>query len=171
MSISFLFMLTSRGRILLSKLILKIPKIGELIIKIFMWQFCKIMHIALDAKLNFVQSLNLAIETIKFSYLKSELESIRNNILEGYKVAESFFNSTVIPKEIITSICVGEEGNDLSSSFGHVSEDLYKEILFGIKSFGQIMSIGLTVFTGLIFIFILCSLFYPIYNYVEIAGA
>ncbi|MDR2158056.1 MAG: type II secretion system F family protein [Holosporaceae bacterium] len=161
---------TKKGRRLLSHLILKIPKIGALVSKISLWQFCEILRIALAAKLDFMEALNIAVETIKFDEIKSELENIRNSVAEGYKISESFARANIIPAEILTAVYVGEEGNDLASSFKHINENWYREILFDIKSLGQILSAGLTIFTGLIFVFILCSLFYPIYSYVEIAG-
>ncbi|MDR2781435.1 MAG: type II secretion system F family protein [Holosporaceae bacterium] len=164
------FLPTKKGKKILAQVMLKIPKISQLIIKISMWQFCKILSIALNAKLDFIPALNLAIETIKLDSLKSELQNIRDNIIDGYKIAESFALGNLIPRDILLAIYVGEDGNDLPSSFHHISKNQYKEILFEIKSLGQFMSIGLTFFTGLIFVFILCSLFYPIYNYVEMAG-
>jgi type IV pilus assembly protein PilC len=168
--ILLLFLLNRMGREFLRIAALKVPKIGKLIIKIALWQFCKILHIALEAKLDFLDALDLAIEAIKLRLLREEMENIRDSITDGYKISESFYGGKLISKEILTAICIGEEGNELTSSFNHISENQYDEILFDIKSLGQILSISLTVFTGLIFIFILCSLFYPIYSFVEIAG-
>jgi type II secretory pathway component PulF len=166
-----IFLPTRKGKKILEGVILKVPKINRLIIKISIWRFCKILSVALNAKVDFIPAFNLAMETIKLDFLKSELQNIRDNIIDGYKIAESFAEGGSIPKEVLLAIHVGEAGNDLSSSFHHISENQYKEILFEIKSLGQILSIGLTLFTGLIFVFILCSLFYPIYSYIEIAGA
>ncbi|MDR1236163.1 MAG: type II secretion system F family protein [Holosporaceae bacterium] len=166
----FIFLLTEKGKKFWESIILKIPKISKLIIKISVWRFCKILSIALDAKLDFIPALNLATETIKIAPLKKELQNIGANIINGYKIAESFALGDLIPRDILLAVYIGEEGNDLSGSFDHISENYYKEILFEIKSLGQILSIGLTFFTGLVFVFILCSLFYPIYNYVETAG-
>jgi type IV pilus assembly protein PilC len=161
---------TKKGRSFLSRAALKIPKIGALIVKISMWRFCKILSVALDAKLDFLRAFDLSVKTIKFDLLQSELKNIRDNISDGYKISESFSNGLLIPREIVTAIYIGEEGNDLAESLNRVGENQYREILFNIKSLGQILSVGLTLFTGLIFILILCGLFYPIYNYVEIAG-
>ncbi|MDR1560820.1 MAG: type II secretion system F family protein [Holosporaceae bacterium] len=161
---------TKDSRKFLSNMLFKIPKIGLLTIKISLWQFCKILHIALSAKLDFIQALNLAIETIKFESIKDELKNIQSHITDGYKISDSFSKSQIIPSGIIMALYIGEEGNDLAASFNHISETQYEEILFDIKSLGQFLSIGLTLFTGLVLIFILCSLFYPIYNYIEIVG-
>jgi type II secretory pathway component PulF len=165
------FLLSRMGREFLWTAALRVPKIGKLIIKIALWQFCKILHVALEAKLDFLEALDLAIDTIKLRLLRKEMENIRNSIADGYKISESFYRGKLISREILTAICIGEESNELASSFNYVSRNQYEEILFDIKSLGQILSISLTVFTGLIFIFILYSLFYPIYGFVEIVGA
>ncbi|MDR0678547.1 MAG: type II secretion system F family protein [Holosporaceae bacterium] len=161
---------TKKGNNFLLQMLLKIPKIGELIIKVSLWQFCKVLHIGLEAKLDFVPALDLAIETIGPDSVRNELKSIRNNIADGYKISDSFAEGVLIPAEILMAVYIGEEGNDLVGSFDHISENQYQEILFDIKSLGQILGIGLTIFKGLVFIFIMCSLFYTIYSYVEIAG-
>ncbi|MDR2106992.1 MAG: type II secretion system F family protein [Holosporaceae bacterium] len=160
-----------KGKDLLAKIILKIPKIKEFVIKISLWQFCKVLHIAMEAKLDFMSAFDLALETVKITPIRDELADIRDDITEGYKIFESFSSKEFIPVEILAAVRIGEEGNDLGGSFGHLSESQYDEIMFEIRSFGRILSAGLTIFTGFVFIFILCSLFYPIYSYVETVGA
>ncbi|MDR2067496.1 MAG: type II secretion system F family protein [Holosporaceae bacterium] len=169
--IALVLSLNENGRRILSNFLLKLPKIGTLILKISLWQFCKILHIALAAKLDFIEALDLAIESIRWKSIKTELQDVRERIIEGYKIAESFSRTKFMPQSLLMALYVGEEGNDLISSFEHASETQYKEIRFEIESLGQFLSIGLTLFTGFILIFILCSLFYPIYSYVEVAGA
>jgi type II secretory pathway component PulF len=163
-------MINKNGRSVLSNLLLKVPKFGALIIKISLWQFCKILHIALAAKLDFMEAFDLAIESIRLENMKTELQDVRRCIIEGHKISKSFSGTKFIPQSLIMALYVGEEGNDLVASFDHASETQYKEIQFEIKSLGQSLSVGLTLFTGFVLIFILCSLFYPIYSYVEIAG-
>ncbi|MDR1375452.1 MAG: type II secretion system F family protein [Holosporaceae bacterium] len=164
-------LLHKNSREILYNLLLKVPKIGTLIVKISLWQFCKILHIALDAKLDFMEALDLAIGSIRWKIMKTELQNVSERIAGGYKISESFSRAKFMPPSLIMALYVGEEGNDLIASFDHASEAQYKEIQFEIKALGQVLSIGLTLFTGFILIFILCGLFYPIYNYVEIAGA
>ncbi|MDR0677641.1 MAG: type II secretion system F family protein [Holosporaceae bacterium] len=153
-----------------SLFLLKIPVIKKLITQIVLWNFYKIMHIALSAKLDFIQALTLAIDAVKFDSIKKELENIRNDIIDGYGISESFSEKELIPAEVLMVIRIGEEGNDLKESFYYISDDQYKRILLDIEVLGRRLSIGLTIFTGLIFIFILCTLFYPIYSYIEIAS-
>lgn len=159
-----------KTKLILMEMILKTPKIGSLIVKINFWQFCKISQIALDAKLDFIQSLDLAIDTIKLENIKQELLIAKNCIIEGSSISESFSQIKFISTSVLTAIDVGEESSDLSASFNYMSKGQYDEILLDIKSLGQYLNTGIKLFAGMIFILILYGLFFPIYNYVEIAG-
>ena len=159
---------TKDGRKKLSNFILKIPKVGDLIIKVTLWHFCKVLHIALSAKLNFTQGLKLAIDSVKFKH--DEMKKILDYIIDGCPISEAFVQADIIPERLIMAISVGESGNNLTSCFEHISDGQYKDMLSDIKTFGKFLSAGLTLFTGAIFVFILCSLFYPIYSYVEVIG-
>jgi type IV pilus assembly protein PilC len=154
----------------LGSMMIRIPGIGPLIIKNNLWQFCKIMQIALDAKLNFMTAMDLSISTVKLECLKDELMISKNHIADGYGIAKSFSLMRLIPHDSITAINVGEDSNDLAATFRHISDGKYVEIITEIQSIGRKLSVGLTLFTGLVFVLILCGLFYPIYNHVEIAG-
>ncbi len=161
---------TKKGQNFVRNTILKIPKINELVSKICFWQFYKTLNIALQAKLDFIPSLNLAIDTIKILPIKSALENARDEIESGYTITESFSKIKFITSNIITIVYVGEKGNNLAKSFKHISENHCKEILSDIQALGQNFSAGLTIFTGIVLVVILCGLFYPIYSFVEITG-
>ncbi|GHU11972.1 hypothetical protein FACS189449_04600 [Alphaproteobacteria bacterium] len=165
------FMLTKDGRMKILNALLRIPKIGPIAVKISFWHFCEIMHIALDAKLNFMDAMDLAISSTKFEDIKRELLKAKDQITDGYPIGKSFSEIKFMSPETLSAIFIGEEGGNLSDSFAHMSQIQYNEILFDIKALGQQFSVGLTIFTGLVFIMIISGLLFPIYSYVEIAGA
>lgn len=164
-------MASERCRFYIMSCILKIPKIGDLIVKTNFWQVSKIMHIALDAKLDFVGAMDIAVSSVKIANIREELLKAREKITEGFSISEAFAGMKFASSALISAVDIGEENSDLSASFEHISDNQYEEIVLDIKSLGQTLSVGLTLFTGLIFLLIICGLFFPIYNYVEIAGA
>ncbi len=148
---------------------LKIPKVGDILLGVSIWQFCNILQIALSAKLDFVNSMSLAIEGVYLDEIKKDFMRIKTKILSGYKIFEAFSESRYISQMLTTAIYVGETGNSLPQTFSHISTELYHKIISQLKKLGQELSVILTLTTGCIFILILYSLFYPLYNYVEIA--
>jgi type IV pilus assembly protein PilC len=163
-------MISKSGRSTAMEMLLRIPKIGPLIIKSNLWQVFKIMQISLDSKLTFVTSLKLAMERVMVESIKSQLATALGNIVDGYSISDSFAKIKYVAGESITAINIGEKGNDLCAIFHHISDAQYDEIIAEITVLGKQLSIGLTMLTGLIFVLILCGLFHPIYSYVEIAG-
>ncbi|MBO4405573.1 MAG: type II secretion system F family protein [Alphaproteobacteria bacterium] len=152
----------------LQNYLLSIPKIGSILKKIVLWNFFKILQIALNSKLDFMKSLELGIDSVEIEDIKNDLEKIRSKILSGHKIFETFSSSKYISQSISTALYVGESGNNLPDSMRHISDELYKEIIRELELFGRSLSIGLTLFTGGIFIFILSSLFLPLYNYIGV---
>lgn len=167
---SIALMLNSEWRQLIWSAVLKIPLVGDLIIGLNFWQFSKIFHISLDAKLNFVDAFNLATETMKLSILRLELKRVLEKIKDGYSISESFANTKFVPRQVVSAMDIGEEGSDLAASFRQLSEKQYVEILMNINSLGQNLSDGIRILAGLILILIICAFLFPIYSYIEIAG-
>lgn len=150
--------------------ILFFPKLGRIIQQVSIWQFCKILQIALSSKLEFIKALDLGIDSVEFDCIKKDLEQVRMRTLCGYKIFQAMSLSKFFDKSVLIAIYIGEEGNNLEKSLEHVSDELYKDILFKLKSFGRSLSVGLTLMTGGIFVFILYSLFFPLYDYMEVVS-
>lgn len=165
-----LFISSKKCQVYIMACILKVPTIGDLLLKTNFWQVSKIMHIALDAKLDFIEAMNIAINSIKIQNIKDEFLKARQKITDGYPIAEAFSSIKFASSALISAVDIGEENSDLSASFEHISSNQYEEIILDIKDLGRNLSVGLTLFTGLIFLLIICGLFFPIYSYVEVAG-
>ncbi|MDR3180217.1 MAG: type II secretion system F family protein [Holosporaceae bacterium] len=164
-------LLSKRGRILILNILLKIPKIGPIALKISLWQFCQILHIALNAKLNFMEAMQLSITSMAFESVKTELIKTKNLIADGYSIGESFAKTKFMTHEMLSAIFMGEESGDLSASFSSMSHTQYEEILLDLKMLGRQLSVGLAIFTGFVLLLIVSGLLFPIYSYVEVAGA
>ncbi len=166
--LAIIFSISNRWKKTLYNSLLKIPKIGCILKTVAIWQFCKILQISLTAHLDFINAMKLSINSIHYETLKEDFINIKTKILCGYKIFEAFSESKYIPSNIITAIYVGEEGNNLPETLLHISDELYKDTISKLEMLGKSLSIELTLITGGIFIFILYSLFYPLYSYVEI---
>lgn len=168
---AILFIANENVRIFMMNRMLRVPKIGLLIVKICFWQICKILHIALEAKLDFINAMDIAIKSVKIRNIKDELLKAREKIIDGYSISMAFAEAKFVSMAAISAFDIGEESGNLSASFAHMSDSQYEEIILDIKSLGQFLTVGLTFFTGAILILIICGLFFPIYSYIEVAGA
>jgi type II secretory pathway component PulF len=118
-----------------------------------------------------MDAMNLSIAATLFETIKNELTRAKNLIADGYSIGESFAKTKFMSHEMLSAIFMGEESGDLSGSFSSMSQAQYEEILLDIRILGQQLSVGLAIFTGLVFVLIVSGLLFPIYSYVEMAGA
>lgn len=163
-------MLHKRGNDLVLQITFSIPILSSILKKIMLWQMFEILHISYIAKLDFLTAFDLVLQTIRVEKMKKQMTNVRENIVNGGKISTSFSKVPYLPTDIAVAIFIGEEGNNLEQTFSHISEKVYADLVNKIKMLGEVLSVGLTLFTGLIFVFILCSLFQPIYNYVGMVG-
>lgn len=159
-----------RGNDLILQAASRLPIVSAILTQITLWQVFEILHISYIAKLDFMAAFGLALQTIQIKKMKKQMIGVRENIVNGYKISASFSKIKNLKTDISAAIFIGEEGNNLEQTFEHISEKIYKELVNKIKLLGEFISIGLTLFAGAVFVFILCSLFQPIYNYAGMAG-
>lgn len=158
------------GQNIILQLVFKIPILSGIFTQVILWQLFEILHISCVAKLNFMSAFNLALPEVFIKEIKNQLINVKSKIMSGYKISTSFSTMPTITTDIVMAIFVGEEGNNLGKTFAHISEKIYSKLVNNIKLLGDVISIGLTLFTGMIFVFILCSMFAPIYDYIGSAG-
>lgn len=158
------------GRNIILQMLFRIPIFPKILTQITLWQLFEILHISYIAKLDFMSAFNLALSEIHMKKLQNQLISVKTKIMNGYKISTSFSTIPAISTDIAMAMFVGEEGNNLEHTFKHISEKVYSNLVNNIKLLGDIMSVSITLFTGIIFVFILCSMFSPIYDYIGTAG-
>lgn len=164
-------MINKKGQNIILQLAFRIPIISKILTQITLWQLFEILHISYVAKLDFMSAFNLALPAIHIKTMQNQLIDVKTKIMNGYKIATSFSTMPTISTDITMAIFVGEEGNSLEHTFAHICKKTYSNLVNNIKLLGDAMSISLTLFTGMIFVFILCSMFAPIYDYIGTAGA
>ena len=149
-------------------MLIHIPIIGRLYIALEIWMLFKTLHIGLEARLNFINTLTLAMDAIKCPMLKRDLQVIHDKLLAGYSISDSFSGMQYVPTSMIIALSVGEKGNNLKDSLKHISDSLYSDLCRQVKVLGRVLGHGMILCTGLIFLFIIYSLFQPLYDYIGV---
>ena len=149
-------------------MLIHIPIIGRLYIALEIWMLFKTLHIGLEARLNFINTLTLAMDAIKCPMLRRDLQVIHDKLLAGYSISDSFSGMQYVPTSMIIALSVGEKGNNLKDSLKHISDSLYNDLCRQVKVLGRVLGHGMILCTGLIFLFIIYSLFQPLYDYIGV---
>ncbi len=158
------FRKTDTFRKVSSRLILKVPVIGNLVQKIYLARFCNSMRLLINARLPLLRALSLIREMIDFYPLTSSLLQVEKDVLTGQSLHQSLQRFDVYPKKMIQLIKVGEETNQLDYFFEKIAEQYIEEAEFKTTTLSSMMEPLIIIFLGFIVGVILISMYLPLFQ-------
>lgn len=158
---------TPKGRYQLDFFKLKIPVVGELVLKMSVARFCRTFGTLINSGVPILRSLEIVGETLGNAVLASAIESTRMSIREGNKLSIPLINSGLFPGMVTQMIDVGEESGRLSEMMIKVGDFYDSEVEATVKGLTSMIEPMLIIFLGVVVGFIAISVMTPIFSIVN----
>jgi len=155
---------TEKFRQIFSKMVLRLPLIGNLVQKIYLARFCNSMRLLINAKLPLLRAIALIRQMISYYPIESSLQKVEDDILKGKSLHESLQQFKVYPSKMIQLVKVGEETNQLDYFFGKISEQYIEEVEYKTSTLSSMMEPLIIIFLGLVVGIILISMYLPLFQ-------
>ena len=155
---------TEKFRKIFSKIVLRIPLIGNLVQKIYLARFCNSMRLLISAKLPLLRAIALIRQMIGYYPIESTLQKVEADIMNGKTLHHSLQQFSVYPKKLIQLVKVGEETNQLDYFFGKISEQYVEEVEYKTSTLSSMMEPLIIIFLGLVVGLILISMYLPLFQ-------
>lgn len=154
----------------LTRLAIRMPLFGSMMIKNFVARFCRTLGTLLQAQVSLVDALQVAQQTAITSDLKDEIGSIIRSVKHGGAVADPVAGSKLFPPMVAQMIAVGEETSELDRMLLKVAEYYEKEIDSRIETLSSVIEPVIILFLGLLVATILISMYLPMFDLVNVVG-
>jgi type IV pilus assembly protein PilC len=151
-------------RKLLSRILLKIPYVSDILLKIYFIKLCQTMSLLLSSKIPLLNVIKLVQGMIGFYPIEISLNHIAENIIKGEPLHKTIAKHTIYPKRFISLIKVGEETNQLDKMFGRIAEQYNEEVEHRISIISSVLEPAMIIFLGLIVGFILIAMYLPLFQ-------
>ena len=115
-------------QLMISKYFLLIPLIGPIILYDQTARFCSSMRLMTKAGLNTIDSLQIAQNTFKNKYLKSQVEKVVNKVIAGTSISKAFAQVQIFPEVFQQLLSSGDLGSQVSKMFEKTKEFLDQEV-------------------------------------------
>ena len=115
-------------QLMISKYFLFIPLIGPIILYDQTARFCSSMRLMTKAGLNTIDSLQIAQNTFKNKYLKSQVEKVVNKVIAGTSISKAFAKVQIFPEVFQQLLSSGDLGSQVSEMFEKTKEFLDQEV-------------------------------------------
>ena len=155
---------TKEFRRIFSKIVIRIPVIGNLVQKIYLARFCNSMRLLINARLPLLRAINLTRQMIGYYPIENSLSFIEDDILKGKTLNQSLQTFKIYPTKMIMLIKVGEETNQLDYFFGKLSEQYIEEVEYKTSTISSLMEPLIIIFLGIIVGVILVAMYLPLFK-------
>ncbi|MFH0924194.1 MAG: type II secretion system F family protein [bacterium] len=150
-----------KGRYLYDSLKLKLPLIGNLIIKSSLSRFNEMLSILTSSGIPLFEVLKIIKNDMGNKILAGVVDKAIIRVGEGKSLADALNEGKIFPELTISMINVGEETGNLSKTMERVAHYYEHEVDVALNVFAKILEPVLLIFMTIIIGFIAVSVFLP----------
>lgn len=143
---------------------IKMPIFKHLIYNKLLALFTEQFRILIVAGITIDRSLKIIAEIIGNNVFKTAIDQTIENIISGNRISDSLKSHPVFPPMLVRMVDVGESSGSLDNQLGFLSEYYLKHLDAVADKIGKMIEPILITVIGLIFVFIIVSLLFPVYD-------
>lgn len=148
----------------LDKLKLKLWLVGPIAQKIKLARFCNNFALMYKAGITVLESMKVSKALLSNTVLEQAIDEAHDSISEGEMIATAIANTQVFPPLVVRMFKIGETSGELDVSLKNVKYYFDREVKESLATIEPVLQPVLIFFLALILIWILASVFGPIYD-------
>ena len=160
---------TEKGQYQWDYIKLKLPILGELVIKMVSSRFAQMLRTLDNAGLPILRSLDVISFTLGNSVFAKEIEVLRRSVTEGRGIGEPLLESKFFPKLVGHMVTIGEKSGALDDMLASIQEHYDLEVDTTVKNLTALVEPLLTVGLGLVVLFLALGIFLPMWDLISAA--
>jgi type IV pilus assembly protein PilC len=161
---------TVQGRMVIDKLLLKLPVIGDLIRKASVAKFTRTLGTLLSSGVPLLDGMTICAKTSGNKVIEETLINARVSISGGKTIADPLAASGVFPKMVTHMIAVGESTGALDAMLGKIADFYEDEVDQAVTSLTALLEPAMMVFLGVVIGFIVIAMYLPIFKMASAIG-
>ncbi|MBN1805539.1 MAG: type II secretion system F family protein [Sedimentisphaerales bacterium] len=161
---------TVKGHYFFSKLILRLPLLGQVFSQAFIATFCKTMSTLLSAGVSVLEVFDVLCGMTNNDIIKSAIVRTRDNIVEGSNISLSMSTTGFFPNMVVKMIQVGEESGSLPRVLEKTSEHYERKVDTTVTTLTSLLEPIMIVSVGAVVSVVVIALYLPVFSMSNITG-
>ncbi len=162
------FIATEKGRMLHDRAMLKIPIIGDLIIKGNIARFTAMFRILFKAGISIVKVLDVLAETIKNVAIAAEIRKLEDLFRRGRDVQSVKGDLEFMPDLALHMMAIGMESGSMEQMMDQVATHYSKDTMYHSRQLTSILEPILTLVLGVFVLIIALAIFLPMWSLIKV---
>ena len=164
------FSITEKGRDFVDGFRIGLPVFGKIWLKYQVALFSRTLSTLLTGGLPLVPSLETAARSISSRRVSKAVMSSIETVREGKSLADSLSETKVFPDLATEMISVGEQTGALPQMLNSVAEFFEEDVATALTAALALIEPAILIVMGVVVVFILISLYLPIFSLGQAAG-
>jgi len=159
---------TDKGRYLWDHSKLKIPLVGNIILRSTLVRFSRGFNMSYTAGVPLSQALGFTSRAVSNSYVGEKIELIRNGIERGDTLTRSATQTEIFTPLVLQMLAVGEESGSLDTMLEDVADFYEREVDYDLKNLSAAIEPIMIVIIGGMVLVLALGVFLPMWNLASI---
>lgn len=155
---------TVNGRVVIDRLLLKVPIVGDLIRKASVAKFTRTLGTLITSGVPLLEGLSICAKTSGNKVIEEALMNARVSISGGKTISEPLAKCNVFPKMVTHMIAVGESTGALDAMLGKIADFYEDEVDQAVETLTSLLEPIMMVVLGTIIGFIVIAMYLPIFT-------
>jgi type IV pilus assembly protein PilC len=164
LTVFYRFSITERGRDFVDGFRVGMPVFGKIWLKYQVALFSRTLSTLLTGGLSLVPSLETASRSISSRRVSKAVNSSITSVREGKSLADSLARTGVFPVLATDMITVGEQTGALPAMLNSVAEFFEEDVATALAAALALIEPAILIIMGVVVVFILISLYLPIFS-------
>jgi len=168
--ILYRFSLTERGKDFADGVRIRLPILGKIWLKYQVALFARMLSTLLTGGLPLVPSLETASRSISSRRVSRAVQTSVGTVREGKSLADSLAKTGIFPDLATEMITVGEQTGALPQMLNSMSEFFEEDVATALAAALALIEPAILIVMGVVVVFILISLYLPIFSLGQASG-
>lgn len=153
-----------KGSEMLDKFWLKVPLIGDLLLKVAVSRFTRTFSTLLDSGVPLLQGLDIVEKVVGNAVLAKAIRDAAISVNRGSGLATPLENSGIFPPMVSQMVAIGEETGNITAMLEQVSEYYDKEVGYAVENLTTMIEPLIIVVLGGVVAFIVAAIMIPMFD-------
>ncbi len=158
------FVKNSKGRVVWDGFKMKIPLVGNLVVKSALARFTKMFETLNRSGLPIIQTLNTVASAVGNLAIEKTIRQVAVGVEGGQGIAGTMKKYTIFPTMVVRMISIGEQSGSLDDMLGSISNHFDMEVEYAIKGLTSMIEPIITVALGGAVAVMALGIFLPMWN-------
>jgi type IV pilus assembly protein PilC len=155
---------TTRGRLNIDKLLLRIPVLGDVLRKASVSRFTRTLGTLIGSGVPILQGLEITARTAGNMVIQGAIEKTSVSISQGDTIAEPLRSSNVFPPMVVQMISIGEQTGALDEMLGKIADFYDDEVDAAVEALTAAIEPIMIVVMGAMVGGMLVAMYLPIFK-------